>query len=175
MSAYNRDMLPCCLLAVALVFLVGCAAENRGPIKATAPPPAGDTAVWPVKHVTVSIDRPADRVYAYCVNPANLPQWAAGLSTGIEQTGGEWIADSPMGKVKVKFAPANPYGVLDHDVTLPDGQVVYNPMRVVPNGRGCQVTFTLFRRPGMTDQQFRDDAAAVERDLRTLKTVLEGQ
>jgi hypothetical protein len=35
------------------------------------------------------------------------------------------------------------------------------------------VLFTVFRRPEMTDQQFADDTAAVERDLRTLKQVLE--
>jgi hypothetical protein len=35
------------------------------------------------------------------------------------------------------------------------------------------LTFTLFRQPGMSDQQFEEDASAVERDLLTLKSVLE--
>ena len=30
----------------------------------------------------------------------------------------DWIAESPMGTVKVKFAEKNQFGVLDHDVTL---------------------------------------------------------
>jgi hypothetical protein len=33
---------------------------------------------------------------------------------------------------------------LDHDVTLPSGETLSNPMRVVPNGTGSEVVFTLF-------------------------------
>jgi hypothetical protein len=33
--------------------------------------------------------------------------------------------------------------------------------------------FTLFRRPGVTAAQFANDAKAVEKDLKTLKRLLE--
>ena len=46
-------------------------------------------------------------------------------------------------------------------------------MRVVPNGSGSEVIFTLFKTPEMSDKQFAEDAGLVERDLRTLKSVLE--
>jgi hypothetical protein len=62
----------------------------------------------------------------------------------------------------------------DHDVTLPSGETVHNPMRVVADGRGCEVVFTLRRRPGMSDEDFVRDADAVSADLTTLKGVLEG-
>ena len=58
-------------------------------------------------------------------------------------------------------------------VTLPDGQTFNNPMRVVPNGAGSLVTFTLFRQDGMSDAEFERDAGMVESDLQTLKRVLE--
>src|SRR5512139_1010493 len=99
---------------------------------------------WPVRHVSVSIERPPQDVYAFASDPANLPRWAAGLSRGIEEVDGEWVADSPMGKVKVRFVPRNAFGVLDHDVVLPTGESVHNPMRVLPNGAGSEVVFTLF-------------------------------
>jgi hypothetical protein len=35
--------------------------------------------------------------------------------------------------------------------------------------------FTLIRRPGMSDEQFAKDQAAVEADLKTLKALLEGK
>ena len=47
------------------------------------------------------------------------------------------------------------------------------PMRVVPVGEGSEFVFTLIRRPGMSDQEFADDKAAVEKDLKTLKDLLE--
>ena len=48
-------------------------------------------------------------------------------------------------------------------------------MRVVPNGAGSEFTFTLIQQPGMSDQQFEEDAQAVAHDLRTLKTILESE
>jgi hypothetical protein len=127
----------------------------------------------PSRHISVTIGRPADEVYEYASSPANLPAWAAGLGTAVELVEGRWVADSPMGRVGVAFAERNALGVLDHDVTLPSGETVYNPMRVIADGRGsCEVVFTLRRRPGMTDAEFEADAAAVARDLARLEQVL---
>ena len=124
-------------------------------------------------HLAVHVDRSAEEVYRFAADPARLPQWAAGLSGSIEQRDGRWFADSPMGEVEVRFAPENPYGVLDHDVTLPDGTTVTNPLRVLPDGAGCEVVFTLRRGPGVTEEAFDADAAAVRTDLATLKALME--
>jgi uncharacterized protein YndB with AHSA1/START domain len=125
------------------------------------------------RHISVSINRPAAEVYAFASNPENLPQWAAGLSDSIRKVGDDWIADSPMGTVKVKFAAQNTFGVLDHDVTLPSGVTFHNPMRVIPNDDGSEVTFTLYRRPDVSDDDFTTDMTAVENDLQQLKSILE--
>jgi hypothetical protein len=79
-----------------------------------------------------------------------------------------------MGKIVVKFAEGNEYGVLDHDVTLPSGETFYNPMRVIADGEGCEVVFTLRRRPEVTDDDFARDLNAVQADLDALKKVIEG-
>ena len=104
--------------------------------------------------------------------PANGSLQLASGGT-IERSGDFFVADSPMGRVKIKFAAANDLGVLDHDVTLSNGEVVHNPMRVVPNGSGSEITFMLFRRAGVSDDEFAADAAMIERDLAELKRILE--
>jgi hypothetical protein len=122
----------------------------------------------------VTIARPPDEVYEFASDPRNLPLWAAGLARSeVRKDGDEWVADAPFGRVRVRFAPRNPFGVIDHDVTLESGEVVHNPMRVVPNGRYSVFVFTLIRRPGMSDEEFARDKAAVEKDLKTLKNLLE--
>jgi hypothetical protein len=63
--------------------------------------------------------------------------------------------------------------VLDHDVTLPSGETVHNPMRVLANGDGSEVVFTLYRRPAVSDAEYEADAAAVAADLERLKALLE--
>lgn len=125
------------------------------------------------QHISVSINRPVDQVYQFASKPEHWPQWAAGLSGSIQNVNGDWIAESPMGRVKVKFADQNQYGVLDHEVTLLSGTTVYNPLRVFPNNDGSEVVFTLYRRPGVSDQQLAEDAQAVTRDLALLKALLE--
>jgi len=125
------------------------------------------------KHISISINCPAAEVYEFASNPENLPKWAGGISGSIKQVGGDWLAESPMGTVKVKFAEKNKFGVLDHDVTLPSGVTIYNPMRVFPNNDGSELVFTLYRRPDMSDRMVEEDARMVERDLARLKSVLE--
>ena len=123
-------------------------------------------------HISQTIDRPLAEVYAYAANPAHLPEWAAGLSGSIELIDGEWVADSPMGRIVITMAPANDYGVLDHYVALPDGRVFYNPMRVLADDDGCEVVFTLRRLAGVSDEEFARDAATVREDLARLKQLL---
>jgi len=124
--------------------------------------------------LSVSIACPPARVYAFVRRPENLPQWASGLGTAIRHAGDGWVLDTADGPLGFRFVADNDVGVLDHVVTLASGESVLNPMRVVPNGGGSEVSFTLFELPGMTAEAFAADAATVERDLRALKRVLEG-
>lgn len=126
-----------------------------------------------VRHISVSIKRSPSDVYTFACNPENLPKWAAGLSDSITNVNGDWIASSPMGTVQVRFAEHNSFGVLDHDVIVESGARFYNPMRVVPNDDGSELTFTLFRQPGVSNEKFAEDAAWIERDLKKLKSILE--
>ena len=125
------------------------------------------------KHLSVSIQRSAAEVYEFASDPKNLPQWAGGLSGSIKKIDEGWLAEAPMGTVKVKFAEINKFGVLDHEVTLVSGIKFYNPMRILPNNDGSEVIFTLYRQGDMSDQQFADDAKSVRRDLNKLKSLIE--
>jgi len=116
-----------------------------------------------VKNISVSIHRPPGDVYAFITNGENVPRWAEGLGTTIRRLDGEWLAESPVGRVRVRFTPPNDLGVADHDVVLESGVTVHNPIRVVPNGPGSTVIFTLLRQPGVSARRFEQDAKAVKR------------
>ena len=111
-------------------------------------------------------------VYAYASDPANLTVWAPGFVQSIEKQGANWIAQTSLGQVAFRFAAVNELGVLDHDVDLPNG-TVHNPIRVIPNGAGSEVLFTLIQAPGVSDAQFQQDMDTVRADLNKLRTVLE--
>jgi hypothetical protein len=127
------------------------------------------------RHISERIDRPADEVYDYAADPANLPEWAAGLGSVVEQVDGQWFVRMPTGRAALTFVPRNDYGVLDHFLTLPSGETFHNPMRAIADGDGCEVVFTVRRQADMTDEEFERDVAAVAADLAALKRVLEAR
>lgn len=125
-------------------------------------------------YVSMYIARPPGEAYEVASKGEKLPQWAAGLARSeIKREGDAWLMDAPFGKAKARFAERNGFGVMDHDVTLESGVTIHNPMRVVAHGEGTEVVFTLFRQPDMPDEQFAADKEAVEKDLQTLKALLE--
>jgi hypothetical protein len=126
-----------------------------------------------VRRLAVVIDRPAAQAYEFLSAPENFPKWATGLAGSLRKAGDDWIADTPEGRAVVRFSERNAYGVLDHSVTLPRGVTVYVPLRVVPQGEGCQLVLTLFRQPGMSEERFAADAQWVMRDLDAAKRLLE--
>lgn len=130
------------------------------------------------RHLGVVIRRSPREVYDVATDPGQLTTWAAGLASGDLRTDGDFlVVDSPMGRVRVRFAPSNPFGVLDHEVRLPDGSVTLNPMRVLPHPLGSEVVFTLRGTDGGgsdDDDEFEQDAAAVAEDLERLRVLLEG-
>lgn len=125
------------------------------------------------KIIHISVDRDWREVYGFAGRPENMPLWASGLASGLAQDGDDWIARGVLGTVRVSFVPPNEFGIVDHTVTIESGLRVYNALRVVPNGDGCEVMFTVLRLPGMSDEQFAADAAHVQKDLGTLKTLME--
>ena len=123
--------------------------------------------------ISVFIAATPARIYEFASNPGNLPLWVPSFCKSVEHLDGEWFVQSPAGRVAFSFVRANDLGVLDHTVAFPSGATTTNAMRVIPNGDGGEMLFTLFQREGMSDQQFQEDAALVLSDLQTLRRLLE--
>ena len=124
--------------------------------------------------ISISIARDWKEVYEAVWRPQDFRRWASGLSESrLERDEADWWrADGPEGPIRIRFTGHNPFGVMDHFVDTGGGAQVYVPMRVVANGEGAEVLFTLFRQPGMSEEKFASDADWVARDLLALKTLL---
>lgn len=127
----------------------------------------------PSKTISVFIAAVPNEVYVYAANPEHLPQWVPSFCKSVKKVDNDWVVESPLGAAIFRFVESNSLGVLDHVVKLATGVEVYSPMRVIPNGNGCEVIFTLFRTADMTEEQHAADAKLVEGDLRRLKEIIE--
>lgn len=124
-------------------------------------------------NITISIENSKEKVYQFASNPENFPKWLAFVQSVSKKSDRIWIAESDLGKIEIELSPENEFGILDHTVKLPDGTKVYNPLRVIENGKGSEIIFTLFKMPNKTDEEVNADSAFVKADLKTLKSILE--
>lgn len=127
----------------------------------------------PSKTLSLTIPRNWVDLYETIWKPEFFPQWAAGLSDSpLEAEGNYWKAKGPNGAVKVRFSEYNAFGVLDHWIDTGLGREIYMPMRVIANQEGAEVVITVYRQPFTTDERFAEDIALIERDLRSLHTLM---
>ena len=125
------------------------------------------------RHISCVIATTPERVYNFAADPDNLPKWAGGLAKAdVRRVADTLVVDSPMGEVTVRFGSRNGFGVLDHDVALPSGTTVNNPLRVIAHPDGAEVIFTV-RQIELTDDEFDRDCRMVARHLEMLKRALE--
>jgi hypothetical protein len=129
--------------------------------------------IFETRNLSVSINRRPREVYDFASVPENFPKWASGLGKSIRKVNDEWVAETPQGPIKVRFTERNDFGVLDHYVIPKPGMELYIPMRVIANGAGSELIFTLFRLADMSDEKYAEDAEWVMRDLNALKKLLE--
>jgi hypothetical protein len=139
------------------------------------PEPAAPTR-YLVKSIT--IDRPAADVHAFLADVTNWPRWAIVniLSVRPSPHHGWWNIDTPQCPAEIRLRADAATGIVDHDFRdpgYPDDMATV-PARVVANGRGAHVSLTIFQPPGMQDADFDRAMAPVDRELATLKELLEG-
>ena len=125
------------------------------------------------KTMSVAIAVSPSAVYEFASNPENMPEWARGFAKVVTRSKGGWVVETADGSVTLRFVERNALGVLDHIVTLPTGLEIRNPMRVIANGSGSEVVFTLFQTENLSDTEFAADAELVKNDLYMLKQILE--
>ncbi len=96
--------------------------------------------------ISISIDRNWKDIYEAIWRPEDVPKWASGLSQSrLTRQGDAWKAQGPEGTVSIRFTGHNAFGIMDHYVTPGSGPEIYVPLRIIQNGDGADVQFTLFR------------------------------
>jgi hypothetical protein len=123
---------------------------------------------------SVGINRDAATVFGFLANPANWPRWAVVnvLATSPTADPAWWAMQTPRGEAKLRIRAEASSGILDHDFLDPEASWTV-PARVVPNGAGAECMMTFFQPPTFDDAVFDDQIKLVDRELATLKQVLE--
>ncbi len=129
---------------------------------------------YPIQTITVTIDAPYEAVARDLADPAAHPQWATEFFTGSARPGkdGEVILFSPFmgGDVRFRIDADVERGIID--LYLAPGDAPFGPplpVRLLPNGDGVDVLWTLSRFPGTPEERWQAGIASMERELQSLK------
>lgn len=122
---------------------------------------------------SVDIKSSVDKVYAFIAEPLNWPQYAVINMRSVERGENDWYKTvTKFGEGQLKMHLAKELGIFDH--TWKDPQASWRvPARVVKNGEGATVMFTLFQPPMMTDEQFDKAMDEMDIEMKQLKNILE--
>lgn len=124
--------------------------------------------------VRITIDAPFEQVVADLADPSTHHEWGTEFfATPARPTAdGEVVATVPRmgGEVRMRIDAHLDCGLIDiylAPLGAPFGPPL--PVRVLPNGDGVDVLFTLARFPGQTDSEWEDGLASMARELERLK------
>ena len=128
--------------------------------------------------ISTSIARPPREVATDLADPGRHPTWATEFFAGPGEELGEgvWRMKVPAmgGEALMRIDADIEAGIVDLYLAPLDSEFgTPLPVRVVPNGAGSDVLFSLARMPGQTAQEFQDGVESMERELANLKTRLE--
>jgi len=124
--------------------------------------------------VRVSVDRPFDQIVRDLADPIAHTEWATEFFAGQAEPIGraEVRVDVPRmgGPARMRIAAEPEAGVIDLYLA-PEGKPygVPLPVRVVRNGDGADVLFTLTRFPGMPEALWKEGVESMERELAAFK------
>jgi hypothetical protein len=123
---------------------------------------------------SITIDAPTGSVFTYLDDANNLPSWAPAFATTVQPDGDGWIVGQGDVRLGLRIVSDADSGTVDLRVTPPNGRESAVYMRVLPNGDGAELLFTLFFSDSRTDEELARQSAEVEAELVRVRAACEG-
>ena len=122
---------------------------------------------------SVDIQAPFERVFGFLANPMNWPRYAVVNLRSVSPGECGWFKMvTKFGQGEIRVNPIKELGIIDHDWRDPQASWTV-PARVVANGDGATVMFTIFQPPVMTELQFDYAMKEMDIEMRKLRELLE--
>ena len=118
-----------------------------------------------------SIAAAPERVFAYVADGANLPLWAPAFAPAVRRAGEEWIVENGDAAFSVLLPTSAAAGTVDIVAAADRRRGAFT--RVLPNGDGATILFTLFFRPDTPHDAVAAQMAEVDSELDRIRAACE--
>ncbi len=108
------------------------------------------------KTLTASLPGTPQDVFAYISNPNNLSAWHSSFCRAVRAENTGYSVESPRGAVPVRFLRDDHTLVLDILAEVSDGIELASAIRLLSNGQGTEMVWTLVKPEGLSDSVFHE-------------------
>jgi RNA recognition motif-containing protein len=123
------------------------------------------------KTLTASLPQDAQVLFVWIADPENLAKWHTSFCRSLRKENGSLIADSPRGPVPVRFIRDDRSLVLDLLTEVTEGIELTNAIRILSNGEGSEMVWTLVKPEGISDSVFHEQLRWAGSALQNLRKV----
>ena len=116
---------------------------------------------------SIAIDAPPEEVHRFVADATNIPRWAPAFATAIRPSDKNWVVTTECGEAEIVLA-SNPQS-RTLDILSADDRTRGAFARVISNGPGSEVLFTLFFEPGTPEQAVAAQMSVVDGELASIK------
>jgi hypothetical protein len=118
---------------------------------------------------TISIAAPPRAVLDVVGDPRRFPDWAPAFARSVRPEGDDWLVNTGAGEARIRVVVAAEQGTVDVlDAGRPSRGAF---LRVLPNGEGSELVFTLFFPDDAAEQGIAQQMATVEDELRAARSL----
>ena len=122
---------------------------------------------------SIAIAAPPEVVHAYVADPPNLPAWAPAFADAVRPAeDGTWTVASGGAEFAIRLPASAAHGTADIVAAADPRRGAF--LRVLPNGDGSELLFTLVFAPGTPAAAIGRQMATVEEELAAVRRVVEG-
>jgi uncharacterized protein YndB with AHSA1/START domain len=120
---------------------------------------------------TISIATPPATVLDLVGDPLQLPRWAPAFAGAVRPAGDDWLVAGAAGEARVAVRVARAQGTVDIVAARRPSEGAFT--RVIPNGDGSELIFTLCFPDGTAEPAIEQQMAVVEDELRAVRSLCE--
>jgi hypothetical protein len=122
---------------------------------------------------SIAIAAPPEAVLAVVGDARRLPDWAPGFATAVEPEGDHWLIGSGDAQFPIAVRVSPEHGTVDLLSTTDPTRGAFT--RVIHNQEGSEYLFTLSFPAGTDPEAIRAQMETVERELETVRALVEAR
>jgi hypothetical protein len=115
----------------------------------------------------ISIAATPAAVHGYLADPQNLPEWAPAFADAVRPCGEHWVVTQGGTEIDVAILADRNRGTVDIVSAADHARGAF--LRVLPNGQGSDLLFTLLFAHDTPEHQIEAQMATVDKELAAVR------